>query len=473
MSRTCLTILVLTVVSSSATAGTWPQFRGPNASGLAVGDAELPTEIGPEQNVVWKTALPPGHSSPVVTDDRVYVTAVRDEQLWTIGLDRETGKIVWEAESPHDGLEEIHTIGSHAQPSPATDGDLVVSFFGSSGLFCHDRDGSIVWQHRMGPFKNTYGAAASPIIVGDTLLLNQDHDEESFLLALDKQTGETLWQVDRDEFPRGFCTPIVWDNAGEQQVVVVGALRAIGYDVDTGEEVWTVRGLARISSVTPVVGDNGMLYITEWAPGADPGSRIQAEPFADLIAKLDENDSGTIEFDELGPGPLKIRFPQIDRDKDERITEAEYEWMRNIFHSAQNVAIAVEPGGKGDITTTHVKWKQDRFLPYVPSPVYHNGLLLMVKDGGIVSSYDGKTGELTKKGRLPHTGRYYSSPVAGDGKVYLISQDGGLSVLRADPDWEVLHKADFEEDVYATPALVDGRIYLRTAERLYCFGLAE
>jgi len=473
MHRISLTTLLMATIAGTATADGWLQFRGPNGTGVAVGDQPLPTEIGPDSYVIWKTALPPGHSSPVVTADRIYLTAVKDEQLWTIGLDRSSGEIVWEAETPHSGLEKIHAIGSHAQPSPATDSELVVSFFGSSGLVCHDRDGSHVWRRKLGPFKNTYGAASSPIIVDDIVLLNQDHDEGSFLLALDKATGETKWKVGREEFPRGFSTPIVWNNAGRKQAVVVGALRAIGYDLKTGTEVWTVRGLARITAATPVAAANGMLYIAEWAPGADAGGRIQAEPFEDITAKVDKNENGTIEFDELGVGPLKIRFPQIDRDKDDRITKAEYEWMRNIFHTAQNVLMAVEPGGEGDITDTHVKWTQPRYVPYVPSPLYHDGMVLMVKDGGIVTSHDAETGEMTKRGRVPKTGNYYSSPVVGDGKVYLLSQRGGLTVLSAEPDWQVLHKADFDEETFATPALVDGRIYLRTEKHLYCFGLAE
>jgi hypothetical protein len=255
--------------------------------------------------------------------------------------------------------------------------------------------------------------------------------------------------------------------------VVVGALRAIGYDLQTGAEAWTVRGLARISNITPVAAADGTLYITEWAPGADESDRIHAEPFADITAKYDQDTSGTIEFDELPVGALKTRFPQIDRDKDERITAAEYEWMREIFNTAQNVVLAVKPGGQGDISESHVLWKQNRFLPYVPSPVHYDGILLMVKDGGICTSIDTTTGEFAKRGRLPQTGQYYSSPVVGDRKIYLLSQQGGLTVLSAERDWKVLHEADFKEDTYATPALVDGRIYLRTEKHMYCFGLPD
>ena len=321
----------------------------------------------------------------------------------------------------------------------------------------------------MGPFKNNYGAASSPILVGDLVILNQDHDEGSFLLAVDKNTGETAWRIDRSEFPRGFSTPIVRTENGQTQIVVVGALRAIGYDAQTGDEIWTLHGLSRISTKTPVIGPDGTMYFTEWAPGGDEGSRIQADPFDKMINEYDKNENGTLERKELPVGPLQIRFPQIDRDKNQSITQAEYEWMERIFNSAQNVVVAVKAGGVGDITQSHILWKRQKFLPYVPSPIYYNGELIMVKNGGILTAFDAATGETTNQGRLPHRGNYYSSPIAGDGKLYLLSQKGGLTVLQSGADWEVMHKAKFGEEIYATPAMVDGRIYLRTSGHLYCF----
>lgn len=469
--------LVLVIVSVSAVrvpaAGSWPQFRGPNSSGNAVGDAPLPAEIGPDKNVVWKTDLPPGHSSPVVAGDRIYVTAVDGERLLTIGLDRAMGAILWQQEAPHDVLEEIHQIGSYAQPSPASDAERVVSFFGSYGLMCYDPNGNLLWQRPLGPFKNNYGAASSPIIVDDAVILNQDHDENSFLLAVDKRSGETLWQTDRSEFPRGFSTPIVWEQHGRKSIVVAGALRAVGYDPATGAESWSIGGISRISTKTPVIGRDGTLYLTEWAPGGDAEDRIVADPFDKTVEAFDKNQNGTIELPELPLGPLKVRFNQIDRNKDGTITEAEYVWMEKIFNTANNVLLAVKPGESRDITEANVIWKQTRYLPYVPSSVSFDDCLLMIKDGGIITCFDAKSGEITKMGRAPHTAQYYASPVVGDGKVYLLSQKGGLTVLSAEPKWKVLANADFDEPAFATPALVDGKIYLRTQSKLYCFALPD
>jgi len=469
LTRSAASALLLVLLVPDIRAADWPQFRGPNCSGRADGPG-LPADIGPSTNVVWKTALPPGHSSPVVVGDRVYLTAVRDGKLLTLALDRGNGKVLWEAEAPTTTLEKVHKIGSHAQPSPAADGERVVSFFGSSGLFCYDRAGRALWNRPLGPFKNDFGAGSSPILVGDWVVLCQDHDQDSFLMALDKRTGKTVWKTDRSEFLRGYCTPVVWDSGGSKQLVVAGTLRVVGYDLATGKEVWTVRGISRTVCMTPVVGADGLLYVAGWAAGGDADARIEVEPFDDVIKRLDKNGNGKLEKDELTAGPIAERFTQVDLDKDGSITREEYERFRQLFLKGQNVILAIRPGGKGDVTESHVAWRNTKQVPFCASPLYAGGVVFTVKDGGFLSSLDARDGTLLKRERLPVTGNYYSSPVSGDGKVYLLSERGRLTVVSAAKDWRVLKTSDFEEDVYATPAVVDGRIYLRTAGHLYCFG---
>lgn len=466
-----LSVVMLCCTVESAQSDSWPQFRGPNASGVASGSYKLPSSIGPDRNLVWKVSLPPGHSSPVVEGDRVYVTAVEDGSLYTLGLHGETGEVLWKVEAEYGKLEEIHRDGSHAQSSPATDGQRIVSFFGSGGLFCYDRDGKLLWRRRMGPFKNGFGAASSPIIVGDRVVLNQDHDIDSFVMALDKESGKTLWKTERPEFPRGFSTPVGLEVNGKKQIVVSGTLRIAAYDLDTGEEVWTVRGLSRIVNTTPIVGDGGVVFSATWSPGADPGEREKLKPFSEVSGELDRNRNGRLELEELPEGSLKARFNQFDRDKDDQLTQAEYDGMKHIFETVKNVALAIRPGGTGDVTRSHVLWKQNRYLPYVPSPILYRGHLFWVKRGGIVASLDPETGKTLKVGRVAGQSRYFSSPVAGDGKIYLLSEKGELSVISAEPQWRQMSQADFREEAYATPAISGGRIYLRTTRHLYCFGL--
>jgi len=457
--------------SGEPNAKAWPQFRGYNASGRAVSHAKLPTKIGPESRVVWKVALPPGHSSPVVFGDRIYVTAVRNEKLLTIGLDRKDGQILWEVEAPYETLELIHPIGSYAQSSPVTDGERVVSLFGSCGLFCYDTRGNLLWKKPMGPFNNGFGAGSSPIIVDDWIILSQDHDTDSFLAAIDKRTGRTVWKTDRSEFPRNYCTPVIWEVDGKKQIVVAATLRVVGYDFETGKELWTVRGLSRAVCSTPVVGEDNTLYVAGWASGGDEGDRIHVAPFDEVIEERDANKNGTLEEEELPEnGPIQRRFPQVDRDKSGSVTKKEFEYYRNLFDTGRNVVLAVKPGGRGDVTGSHMLWEYRKFVPFCASPLYENGYLFAVKDGGILTSLNPRTGEPLQTKRVAGTGKYFCSPVAGDGKIYLLDQRGTLSVVSAWAEWKVLATADFGEDAYATPAIVDGRIYLRTTGHLFCFG---
>lgn len=475
MHKLVAALTFFTFVSALASAADWPQFRGPQSSGRAQSDSALPTDIGPDKHVVWKTELPPGHSSPAIVGDKIFLTAVRDkEHLETICLDRASGKILWRVEAPHKTLEKIHGIGSYAQPSPAADAERVVVLFGSSGLYCYDHDGQKLWHRPMGPFNDEFGAAASPIIVEDRVLLCQDHDTGSFLAAYDKTTGQPIWQTDRSEFSRGYCTPVMVTVDGQRQIVVAGTLRVCGYDWNTGKELWTVRGLSRVNCITPVVGDDGTLYAAGWSAGGEAGDRIAMEPWDDFTFQYDADKSGTLSEKEVGASAaLKTRFTQCDRDKDGQVTQREYNEFQMLFDRSQNVVLAIKPGARGDASESHIRWKYDKFVPFCASPLLADGRLFTIKDGGILTCLDAATGKVHKSGRVTGTSNYYASPAGGDGKVYLLSQRGTLSVVAAQDQWKVIHSAEFGEDCYASPAIVDGRIYLRTSGHLYCFGLSD
>jgi outer membrane protein assembly factor BamB len=470
--RIIAVLFLLCCFNPPAHAADWPQFRGNRSDGQAAPSGPLPTDIAPTKHVLWKTELPPGHSSPAIVGDKIFLSGVRDkENLETLCLDRASGKILWRATAPHKTLEKIHGIGSYAQPSPAADAERVVAMFGSSGLYCYDHAGRELWHHEMGPFNDEFGAAASPILEGDRVILAQDHDTGSFVAAYDKSTGKELWRTDRTEFSRGYSTPIVWHVGGQRQIVALGMLRIAGYDWYTGRELWTVRGLSRVTCTTPTIGDDNMLYVACWTAGAEPGDRIRLEPFADYLSQHDENKNGLLESTEVASSAaLKSRFLQCDRDKDGHITKLEYDQFEMLFDLSQNATLAIRPGGEGDVTNSHVAWRYEKFTPFVASPLFHEDRVYTVKDGGILTCLDAKTGQAHKSGRVMGTGNYYASPVAGDGKVYLLSQRGTLSVVSAASQWQVLHSAEFGEECYATPALLDGRIYLRTSGHLYCFG---
>ncbi|MDA0832419.1 MAG: SMP-30/gluconolactonase/LRE family protein [Planctomycetota bacterium] len=474
MRRPCFPVVagLCSLMTTFVLADSWPQFRGVNSSGIAVDEAALPTNIGPDEHVVWKIETPPGHSSPVVIEDRIFLTSFRDEKLLTQCFSRENGDLMWERSAPYDELETVHRVGSKVQCTPASDGEIVVSFFGSCGLFCYSIEGDPLWNVPMGPFKNDFGAGNSPFIVEDRVILGQDHDEDSFLMAINKTTGDVLWRTDRSEFARNYCTPILWNVDGQKQLVVAGSLRVAGYDFENGKELWTVRGLSRVVCMTPVVSNEGNLIVAGWSAGVDEGTRLVLEPFDQEVARIDKNNNGSVELDELDEqkdAAIFHRFTQADRNKNASVSRDEWERFRELFDKSQNVILAVRPGGTGEITDSHVVWQNTRNVPFCSSPLYYRDIVFMVKDGGILTTLDARTGELIQQGRVSGTGSYYSSPVAGDGKVYLLNQLGQLTVVSAEGEYETLHSVDFGEDVYGTPAIVDGQIFLRTNGHLYCF----
>ena len=227
--------------------------------------------------------------------------------------------------------------------------------------------------------------------------------------------------------------------------------------------------MARVINMTPVVGDDGSLYIVN--SGGGGGALLRS--CKELLATDDANGNGKLEPGELPKSTVKSFFDQFDRDRSGALDETEYESIREILARCRDVAMAIRPGGRGDVTDSHVLWTGSRSIPRNASPLVYKGILYMVKDGGILTSLDAKTGRVVKQGRLSGTGKYFSSPVLGDGKIYLLSDRGELSVVSAEPKWRQIGQADFEEDVYATPAIADGRLYIRTVGHLYCFGLND
>src|SRR5579862_8129956 len=201
---------ILPVMATALIAASeWPQFRGPNASGVS-DEANLPIEFGPDRNVVWKTEVPMGNSSPSVTAERIFLTAVEKDKLFTIALDRATGRILWRREAPRPRIQEIQRpANGPVSGSPATDGSNVYVFFADFGLLAYGPDGNELWRMPLGPFSNPFGHGASPILAGDTLLMVCDQDIGSFLLAVDKRSGRILWRTERPQAQRGYATPIL------------------------------------------------------------------------------------------------------------------------------------------------------------------------------------------------------------------------------------------------------------------------
>jgi outer membrane protein assembly factor BamB len=427
MTRVSQTIAIAIVaLSTFAAAQDWPQFRGPNSSGI--GDGKPPVEFGPTQNVLWKTAVGSGISSPIVAKGRIFLTEFdrTTKQLATLCIDQGTGKVLWRRTVAPAEIEKVHDISSPAAPTPVTDGEHVYVYFGSYGLVSYDFDGKLLWERRLPIPQNIYGAVASPIVAGDLLVLNHQ-GKDAYLLGVNRRDGKTVWKTDRSQFQYGWSTPVYWRHDGVDEIVVLGGdfgpnQRLMVYNLADGAERWWIAGLPPCGKSTPVIG-GGMVFFA--AP--------------DIIMDV-----------------------EAEKQDPERAAR--------VYANNGSRVMAIRPGGKGEVNLTHVAWSEHKGTPGVPSPLYYNGRLYTVQNGGIVFSRDAKTGEAVYSGRTGATGYYYSSPVAADNKIYMASEEGVVVVLDGGGELKVLARNDFDSQIMATPAIVGGKIYVRTADHLYAFG---
>jgi outer membrane protein assembly factor BamB len=411
--------------TAPAPAENWPQWRGPDATGVSR-SARPPLEWSETKNIKWKVEIPGrGSASPIIWNDRLFLlTAVpaaanahaplggadpRPVHKFTVlALDRRTGKVVWERvakeEAPHEASHPEN--GTWASSSALTDGQLVIASFESKGLFAYDMNGTLVWQKDLGDkrMRNTFGEGSTPVLHGNRLVVVWDHQGESFIVALDKRSGNEVWRQKREEID-SWATPLVVEQAGRAQVITAGMNKVRSYDLETGEVVWHAPGTTMNPIPSPVFAD-GMVFLTS----GFRGNNLKA-----------------------------IRLA----------------------------------GAKGDLTGTDaIVWTLDRDTPYVPSPLLYDGVLYLLKTNtGLLSAFDAKSGKPHfQVQRLEQAPEVFASPVGAAGRVYIVSRDGTTVVLRQGPAFEVLAQNKLADGFDASPALVGGDIYLRGYKSLYCIG---
>jgi outer membrane protein assembly factor BamB len=415
----------------------WNQWRGPLGTGVAP-DAKPPVLWSSTQNIRWKTALPgKGHSSPVLWDDHVFVTAAipigpklpprmsgrpgeHDNlaidskfQYVVIAVNRRDGAIAWtrvvREEVP---LEAGHQTGSLASASPVTDGEFVFAHFGGQGLYCLNMKGDVVWERNFGPLhtKHGHGHGSSPTLTGDSLIVNWDHEDGSFLVVLDKRTGKNRWRRERQE-DTSWCSPIVIehkdsDGIVRRQIVVAGTNRVRGFDLDSGKILWECAGLSSNVVATPVYA-NGMLYV-----GSSYEKRVL------LAINLDD--------------------------------------------------------ARGDLTDTkHVVWSRIRGAPYVPSMLLYDDVLYFLSHyQNILTRVHGPSGKDQPGAlRLDPLGNIYASPVAANGHVYVTDLSGTTIVLSHEPTPKTVAVNRLDESISASAAIEGDEIFLRGEKHLFCIGV--
>ena len=466
----CLLLLTPSVVPASELV--WDRFRGPNGSGVS-GDTGIPDEFGPETNVVWRTPLPRGLSSPVFGNDSIFLTGFEGDKLITFSLDRNTGRIKWRREIERERAGRLRKPNDPASPSVATDGENLFAFFQDFGLVAYGPDGNELWRLPLGPFNNPMGLGASPVYVDGKVIQVCDSETDSFMVAVDAGTGEIAWRRERPYSLRGFSTPVVYRPDGDGvQLLVPGSYELSAYDVASGEKVWWVQGLTWQMKPTPVLDDEGFAYVLGWAGSADFGQQEEVPPFDQVLAELDTDKDGRLSAAELLEtlgNKVRNGLGSYDLDNSKYMELRDWEHHRRKRMSV-NAVRKIKLGGEGDVTDGAVQWLHYKSLPNVPSPLLYDGIVYLVKDGGVVTALSAEDGSVLKQGRLREAmGRHFASPVAADGKMYAADETGQVAVVGLGADWTVIRTNAMGEEVYSTPVVMDGRLFIRTQSALYCF----
>ena len=447
----------------------WPQFKGRNGGGVSTGTA-LPSDFSEKQNIAWKTQLGDGLGSPVIHGDRVFTTAMTTDQKFTaFALDAVSGSPLWRTEFATGALPRITPPNSHASSTPATDGERVYLYFSTLGLLALDAaTGTELWRYAIPKpaYLMDWGAASSPIVHDGLVIFCQDDDLNPFLVAVDAKTGVEKWKTLRKDMLAGYALPVLCEANGRTDLVIAGSGKLKGYDPATGKERWTCNTLLRTLMTSPTVHE-GVIYIAVQSYGDSTRTLKHA-----LLEWLDTDQDGILARKEM-PKEFHERFDVSDRNKNGLIDPDEID---TAFQSPDNMAAggniiqAVKGGGLGDVTKTHLLWNIEAKTPSnLSSPLFYNDRLYVVKSGGLASCYDTRAGKaLWERNRIGNFGDYFASPVAAAGKIYIAGKNGFIVEIEDGPELKVIGKHDMGEEIIATPAIADGRLFIRTRENLLC-----
>ena len=459
--------LVLCVTTASGD-DHWPQFRGSGALGIGRGHPPTTWDVTTGEHVAWKTPIPGlGHSAPIVWGDRIYLTtavnatvdqppvatgwsggsgeSAIDAGEWTwqvLCLQLETGKVLWTRDA-HRGEPQVkrHLKASHANCTPATNGQYVVAFFGSEGLYCFQRDGKLAWQRDLGklhsgPYDATeleWGFASSPIIFEDRVIVQCDCLNVSFVAVFDLQTGKELLRIPRPDEVATWSTPTIVSNGQRRQIVCNGFRTMAGYDLNSGSRLWHLSGGGDVPVPTPLFA-NGLIYITN-GHGRSPTFAIRPTATGDLTPPA--------------LTPLSSELPEIDIPPQSEDAEPPLKAKQQDSNA--------------------LAWWQPRDGSYMPTPLVKDGLLYNCNDNGRLTVRNALNGELVYRKRIGKGSRNYSaSAVAAGGHIFFVSERGEVTVIKEGDQYQQVAVNDLAEVVMATPAISGDRLLIRTVQHLYC-----
>lgn len=448
------------LLCTTSTAADWDRFRGPDGNGV-IETGALPTVMDETHNLRWSTKLPAGHSSPILSAGKVFLTAFEKDQLLVICLDAQNGKILWRNIAPRSRITTVDNRNSPASPSPSADGKAIYVFFQDFGLISYDYQGKERWRAPLDPFQNVYGMGASPVITDQLVILACDQSSDSFIAAFDSATGKQRWRTRRPEALSGHSTPVIKNGL----IYAPGSFSMDVYQVATGEVVWHLNGLASEMKSVPIIYKDHIFISGYNTPENDPGRQVSILDFEEVLAKFDKNGDKKISLAESPDERTKKYFPYIDLNGDGLMDAQEWK-MYAATMAAENGLLSVK------LTGPEVAWKFHKSIPQLPSTLIYRDVLYMINDSGVLTTLNPATGEVYKQARLRGVSEsFYSSPIASDGKIFFLSRPGTLTVMEAGPDQKVLAVNELNDEASATPAISGGRIYVRTKSAIYCFGV--
>jgi len=460
-----LLFLVVAIASRGALAEDWPRFRGVNGKGVS-SSRGLPVEFGPTKNVRWKVEAAQGSSSPIISSGLLFFSSFNGDERTLHCLDAATGKVHWTRSVKKVRIEVVTPPNGPATPTPATNGQAVFVIYPDVGVLGYSMSGKELWRVDLGPFHSMHGIASSLVTTDNLVFVVADQLSGSYIAAIKADTGKIAWKQERaDGLAGGYSTPSLYrPKNGPPQLIVSGPLEVVGYDAATGKRLWWISGITHAPISVPVI-DEDRGFVCEQLG--------ESLPFS-VLAPLDKNKDGKISLEEAKSNiPIMRLLERIDKGWGNHTgVVGQAEWDK-AFGSLVNKGglVAIDLRGSGDATKTNIRWSYQKGMSSIPSAIVYDGLVYVIKDGGILSAFEADTGELVRQARLqPAGGVYDASLVAGDGVIYAVDSDGKMSVVKAGRDWKQVKSNELGDGCVATPAICDGRLYVRTTKFLYCFG---